>query len=57
MLVLILGHRQPLARAIKRLNIPFIVWSPKPIKNKIAADQIIISEFPKEKDDVLNSIS
>lgn len=51
MKVLIVGHRQGLARALEKRSIPYVVWSQKEIKNKLAAKQIIISPYPSSFED------
>jgi len=57
MLVLVMGHRLPLARTLERLKIPYIVWSEKPLKNKLCSEQIIVSSFPEQKEDVYDKVS
>jgi predicted ATP-grasp superfamily ATP-dependent carboligase len=56
MLVLVMGHRLALARALEKLEIPYLLWSEKPVLNKLKAGKVILSEFPTTKEEVLEQI-
>lgn len=54
MLVLVLGHRLGIVKALENLKIDFLVWGYKEIKSKSKAQITIVREFPKEKEDYLS---
>ncbi len=57
MLVLIMGHRLPLARCLEKLQIPYIVWTEKPVLNKLSAIQSVIKDFPVSREEVINTLN
>ena len=52
-----MGHRIALSRALEKLEIPYILWSEKPVLNKLKADKIILGEFPVSKELAVEQIS
>jgi hypothetical protein len=56
MLVLVMGHRLGLSRCLERLDIPYLLWTDKAVKNKLHTNQIILKQFPLSKDEVCESI-
>lgn len=53
MLVLLIGHRRGISKALEARGIDYILWSNKKIKNKLKALSVIVSNFPGNKEEVL----
>lgn len=52
MLVLILGHRRGISKALEEMSIPFHIWSPKKVKASTRALQVIEAPFPSTKEEL-----
>jgi hypothetical protein len=51
MLVLVLGHRLGIARALEKRNIDYILWSPKRVKNKLNAKDVVVDTYAENFQD------
>jgi biotin carboxylase len=52
MQVLLIGHRTGITKALEKLEIPYILWSEKPVKNKIKSLKTIVAEYPKTEEEL-----
>lgn len=53
MLVLVLGHRLGIVRALENLGIDFLVWGYREVKSKSRAKITIVKDFPEEREEFL----
>ena len=56
MLVLVLGHRRGLTKALEKLQCPFVIWHSSSIKSKTKAVHLIEAPYPKTKEQVQERI-
>jgi biotin carboxylase len=54
MLVLLIGHRIGITKALEKLEVPYILWAEKAPKNKLHSKKIIVAEYPKTEEDFLH---
>ena len=57
MLVLIMGHRRGISKALEELDIPYLIWSEKDLFNVSRAQKLIQKPFPVTRDRLLLEVS
>jgi predicted ATP-grasp superfamily ATP-dependent carboligase len=55
--VLLLGHRRGISKVLEHLHIPFVIWSPKVVKNKTQAQIVVHKEFPLDLSELKKSFN
>jgi hypothetical protein len=51
-----MGHRISLARRLETMGIPYLLWTEKPVLNKLHAKKIIIKKFPAQKSEICDLV-
>lgn len=56
MLVLVVGFRKGLCRALENLHTPYILWNREAIKGRMLALKTVIDEYPRDLEDLKNHL-